>query len=57
MSQRKALRQMLWENGVALRRQALEEGIDRLMQERHAELAKADPQFQAFMRRVLNVAD
>jgi len=57
MNQQKALWQMLWENGVAFRRQALEDGIDRLMQERHAELAKADPQFQAFMRRVMNVAD
>ena len=53
MNQQKALWELLWANGVELRRKALEEGIDRLMQQRHAELAKADPEFQKFMAKVM----
>jgi hypothetical protein len=53
MNQQKALWLLLWENGVALRKEALERGIDELMQKQHAELAKADPYFQKFMAKVL----
>ena len=53
MNQQKALWLLLWENGVRLRREALEAELDLLLQRRNAELAKADPEFQKFMAKVM----